>query len=140
MRAYLLAWSGRIDPDGNEYVFLHSGTGGAQNYGRYNNPVMDKLLDDARVEPDQAKRKALYSQVAELTQKDLPISYIYTTRYFAGLTSKVGGFKTSGGRHDPAARDHRRAMKGLRGRMLQLLPTLLLVSILVFGLQAVDAG
>ena len=89
--AYLLAWSGRIDPDGNEYVFLHSG--GPQNYGHYASPAMDKLLDDARAEPDQARRKALYGQVAELTQKDLPISYIYTTRYFAGLSAKVGGFK-----------------------------------------------
>ena len=92
-QAYLLAWSGRIDPDGNEYVFLHSGTGGTENYGHYASPVMDKLLDDARAEPDQAKRKALYSQVAELTAQDLPISYIYTVRYFAGLTAKLQGFK-----------------------------------------------
>ncbi len=89
--AYLLAWSGRIDPDGNEYVFLHSG--GPQNYGHYANPAMDTLLDDARVEPDTAKRKALYGQVAALTQKDLPVAYIYTTRYFAGVSAKLAGFK-----------------------------------------------
>ncbi len=46
-QAYLLAWSGRIDPDGNLYVFLHS-AGGTQNYGHYASPAMDKLLDDAR--------------------------------------------------------------------------------------------
>ena len=90
-QAYLLAWSGRIDPDGNLYVFLH--TGGPQNYGRYASPAMDKLLDDARVEQDVAKRRALYGQVAELEQKDLPISYIYTVRYFAGLSAKLSGFK-----------------------------------------------
>ena len=32
-------------------------------------------------------------QIAVLTQKDLPISYIYTTRYFNGLSAKVSGFK-----------------------------------------------
>ena len=90
-QAYMLAWSGRVDPDGNLYVFLHSSA--SQNYGRYNNPAMDKLLDDARLDPDTAKRKALYAQVAELSQKDMPISYIYTVAYFNGMTAKVGGFK-----------------------------------------------
>ena len=90
-QAYMLAWSGRVDPDGNLYSFLH--TAGTQNYGKYDSPQMDKLLDDARLEPDTAKRKALYGQIAELTQKDLPISYIYTVRYFNGLSAKVGGFK-----------------------------------------------
>jgi peptide/nickel transport system substrate-binding protein len=91
-QAYMLAWSGRVDPDGNLYSFLHSNTG-TQNYGQYVNPVMDKLLDDGRLEQDVAKRKAIYGQIAELGQKDLPISYIYTTRYFNGLSNKVSGFK-----------------------------------------------
>ena len=30
-QAFMLAWSGRIDPDGNSYVFLK--TGAPQNYG-----------------------------------------------------------------------------------------------------------
>ena len=91
-QAYMLAWSGRADPDGNLYVFLHT-SGGTQNYGRYASPAMDKLLDDARLDPDLAKRKALYAQVAELSQKDLPISYLYTIGYFNGMSAKVGGFK-----------------------------------------------
>ena len=90
-QAYMLAWSGRVDPDGNLYSFLH--TGGTQNYGRYASPGMDQLLDDARLEQDPAKRKAVYGQVAELSQKDLPISYVFTTRYFNGLSAKVAGFK-----------------------------------------------
>ena len=91
-QTYLLAWSGRIDPDGNLYSFLSS-TSGPQNYGKYSSPEMDGLLDSARRETDTAKRKALYSQIAVLTQKDLPISYIYSTRYFNGLSAKVTGFK-----------------------------------------------
>jgi peptide/nickel transport system substrate-binding protein len=90
--AYLLAWSGRVDPDGNLYSFLHSNTG-TQNYGKYSSPVMDTLLDNARLETDTAKRRALYGQIAVLGQTDLPISYIYTTRYFNGLSAKVRGFK-----------------------------------------------
>ena len=34
-QAFLLGWSGRIDPDGNSYVFLHSKA--PQNYGAYSN-------------------------------------------------------------------------------------------------------
>ncbi len=94
-QAYLLGWSGRIDPDGNLYTFLHSTTG-AQNYGKYSSPVMDKLLDDARLEPDMPKRKALYAQIAALEQKDVPLSYIYTFRNFAGVSAKVSGFTPVG--------------------------------------------
>jgi peptide/nickel transport system substrate-binding protein len=54
---------------------------------------MDKLLDDARLELDSAKRKSLYAQIAALEQKDVPISYIYTTRYFNGMSAKLSGFK-----------------------------------------------
>ncbi len=91
--AYLLAWSGRVDPDGNLWSFLH--TGGAQDYGHYSSPQMDSLLDTARTETDTAKRKALYAKVAELGQADMPISYLYPTRSFVGLSKKVTGFKPS---------------------------------------------
>lgn len=91
-QSYLLAWSGRIDPDGNLYTFLNS-PNGPQNYGKYASAEMNTLLDSARHETDLEKRKALYGQIAVLTQKDLPISYIFTTRYFNGLSAKVSGFK-----------------------------------------------
>ena len=35
-QAFLIGWSGRIDPDGNSYVFMH--TGAPQNDGGYSNP------------------------------------------------------------------------------------------------------
>src|SRR3954464_15562443 len=34
-QAFMLAWSGRVDPDGNSFVFLNSGA--PQNYGAWNN-------------------------------------------------------------------------------------------------------
>ena len=34
-QAYMLAWSGRIDPDGNSYVFLHKDA--PQNYSAWAN-------------------------------------------------------------------------------------------------------
>src|SRR5213595_4223361 len=54
-QAFMLAWSGRIDPDGNSYIFLK--TGAPQNYSAWSSPDADKALDDARLVTDQAQRK-----------------------------------------------------------------------------------
>src|SRR6478672_9628339 len=53
---FLLGWSGRIDPDGNSYVFLHAKA--PQNEASYSNPDADKALEDARLLTDPAQRKA----------------------------------------------------------------------------------
>src|SRR5271165_7061593 len=62
-QAYLLAWSGRIDPDGNSYVFLHGNA--PQNYSVWANAEADKALDDARLVTDMAQRKAIYEKLAK---------------------------------------------------------------------------
>ena len=88
--AYNIAWSGRIDPDGNLWQFLHSG--GTFNYGHYSNPAMDDLLDRARLTPDQDARKALYRQVVELERKELPLIYLWTPKNVVGMRKQVTGF------------------------------------------------
>jgi peptide/nickel transport system substrate-binding protein len=62
--AAILGWSGRIDPDGNTYVHFYTGAG--NNYGLYSNKQVDKLLDDARIASDQAKRKQLYQDAQKI--------------------------------------------------------------------------
>src|SRR5437588_5498733 len=57
-QAYMLAWSGRIDPDGNSYVFLK--TGAPQNYRAWSNAEADKALDDARLVSDMTTPNGLY--------------------------------------------------------------------------------
>lgn len=61
---FLLGWSGRTDPDGNIFAFIHS-TGG-QNDGRYKNPEVDRLLEEARAEQDVERRKSLYEQAMDI--------------------------------------------------------------------------
>ena len=63
-QAFMLAWSGRIDPDGNSYVFLK--TGAPQNYSAWSNAEADKALDDARLVTDLAQRKAIYEKLAKV--------------------------------------------------------------------------
>ena len=64
----LVGWSGRIDPDGNIYNQFR--TGGSLNDPKYSNKAVDDLLDQARAEGEQAKRKDLYQQVQKLIGED----------------------------------------------------------------------
>src|SRR5262249_22737758 len=59
-QAYLLAWSGRTDPDGNSYIFFKCNA--PQDSMGYCNSEVDKLLDEARVPSDLAARKAIYEK------------------------------------------------------------------------------
>lgn len=89
-QAYMIGWSGRIDPDGNMYQFLH--TGGTFNYGHYSNATFDKLLDEARLTTDLQQRKALYSKVWDQVQIDEPLLYLYNQQNIVGMRDDVKGF------------------------------------------------
>ena len=89
--AFSTGWSGRVDPDGNLYSFLHST--GALNDSKYANPKVDALLDQSRVEQDQAKRRALYAELMEQARRDLPIIYMWNPKNIVGMSARVGGFK-----------------------------------------------
>src|SRR5713226_4729921 len=45
-QVFQINWSGRIDPDGNSYIFMRSKA--PQNDGGYANPEADKLMEEAR--------------------------------------------------------------------------------------------
>ena len=90
-QAYMLAWSGRIDPDGNSYIFLH--TGGPQNNSAWSNPEADKALDDARLVTDQAQRKAFYEKLTKLEIEDEAILYLYHRRILIAHTTRLEGYK-----------------------------------------------
>jgi peptide/nickel transport system substrate-binding protein len=90
-QAFMLAWSGRIDPDGNSYVFLK--TGAPQNYSAWANADADKALDGARLVTEQAKRKAIYETLTKLALDEEPILYIYHRRILIAHTNKLEGYK-----------------------------------------------
>src|SRR5246127_5705428 len=90
-QAYLLAWSGRIDPDGNAYIFMR--TGGPQNYSAWSNPEADKALDDARLVSDTAQRKAIYEKLTKLELDDEAILYIYHRKILIAHTTRLEGYK-----------------------------------------------
>ena len=88
---FQIPWSGRIDPDANVYVFMHSKA--PQNDGGYSNPEADKLMDDARLVVDPAQRKAIYEKLTKVLLTDLPIIYLYHRRVFIAHTKKLEGYK-----------------------------------------------
>ena len=90
-QAFMLAWSGRIDPDGNSYVFLKSG--GPQNYSAWSNPEADKALNDARLVTEQAQRQAIYQKLTKLVLDEEPILYIFHRRLLIAHTNKLEGYK-----------------------------------------------
>jgi peptide/nickel transport system substrate-binding protein len=71
---YTLRWVGaNTDPDIFEYVFgsRRMPPVGA-NRGHYRNPELDGLLDRARVEMDQGRRKDILARVQEIVARDEP--------------------------------------------------------------------
>jgi peptide/nickel transport system substrate-binding protein len=90
-QAYLIGWSGRIDPDGNSYVFLH--TGAPQNDGKYSNPEADKAFEDARLVTDPAQRKAIYEKLTGIALNDEPIIYLYHRKLLIAHTTRLEGYR-----------------------------------------------
>jgi peptide/nickel transport system substrate-binding protein len=90
-QAYMLAWSGRVDPDGNAYIF-HK-TKAPQNYGGYSNPDVDNWLDEARTKSSLAERKAVYEKVTEKLLSEGSIVYLYHRLMIIAHTAKLDGYK-----------------------------------------------
>jgi peptide/nickel transport system substrate-binding protein len=89
-QAMLLDWSGRIDPDGNSYIFHKSKA--PQNYSAYSNPDVDKALDDGRLVSDMVARKAIYEKMTKQILEDEPIIYLYHRNVLIAHTTKLEGY------------------------------------------------
>jgi len=88
---FQINWSGRIDPDGNSYVFLHTKAG--QNDGAYSSPEADKALEDGRLISDPAQRKTIYEKLTKVVLNDEPIIYLYHRTLLIAHTAKLQGYK-----------------------------------------------
>lgn len=72
------------------------------NGSGYNNPEVDKVLEAAQIEPNAAKRKALYDQFQRMVQEDLPeiplismAQVTITNKKLKNLTSVADGIKAN---------------------------------------------
>jgi len=88
---FQINWSGRIDPDGNSYIFMRSKA--PQNDGVYSNPEADKLMEDGRMTSDVEERKAIYEKLTKILLDDFPIIYIYHRTLLIAHTKKLDGYR-----------------------------------------------
>ncbi|HTA24996.1 MAG TPA: ABC transporter substrate-binding protein [Terriglobales bacterium] len=73
-QVHSLRWAGgNEDPDMFEYVFhSHKFTPNGANRTFYSNPRLDALIDQARSELDQERRKRLYAEIQQILVVDQP--------------------------------------------------------------------
>jgi peptide/nickel transport system substrate-binding protein len=90
--AYVLAWSGRADPDGNLHTML--ACKGPTNYAGYCKPDVEALIDESRTALDPARRAATYDKIAQQVQKDRPIIYLYHRNWLWAHNAKLTGLRT----------------------------------------------
>jgi peptide/nickel transport system substrate-binding protein len=90
--AYVLAWSGRADPDGN--LFNFDGCKQPLNYAGYCDPKTDQLLKESRSAADPAQRLKLFERIAaEVVGRERPIIYLFHRHWLWAHTAKLSGFR-----------------------------------------------
>jgi peptide/nickel transport system substrate-binding protein len=89
--AVVLGWSLSLDPD--QYSIWHSSqqAPGQFNFIGYNNPAVDKLLEQGRLELDPDKRMKIYHEFARLLQEDSPIVYLYAGYGLPAIHKRIKG-------------------------------------------------
>jgi len=90
--AYVLAWSGRADPDGNIYSF--DACKQPLNYAGYCKTDVDEILTRSRTAREKAERQKAYDQLAAIALKDRPIVYLFHRHWLWAFTTKLSGFRT----------------------------------------------
>ncbi|MFT7114974.1 MAG: peptide/nickel transport system substrate-binding protein [Rhodoferax sp.] len=90
--AYILAWSGRVDPDGNLFSFY--GCNQPLNYSGECRPAWDELLNRSRNTLDTAGRIKVFATLAAETAKVVPIVYLYHRNWLWAHNKSLTGLRS----------------------------------------------
>jgi peptide/nickel transport system substrate-binding protein len=77
------------DPDDSSVLMCR----GASNYMRYCSAQVDALEAEALTAASQQQRKALYSQIAAIVARDVPIIYLFNADYIYAYRKQLSGFQ-----------------------------------------------
>jgi peptide/nickel transport system substrate-binding protein len=91
--AYILAWTLGTNPD--KYGLWHSSQIPANNNQRIKDPVVDKIMEDFRKEPNAAKRNALYQQLHKILNEKAYSLWTHHPKGFAGMSKDLAGVEFS---------------------------------------------
>ena len=91
---YFTSWgNGSLDPY-DIFTPTHK-TNDRGNSAGYSNPEVDKLLDEAAVELDVAKRAGMYQQAEAIVNADLPYVYLWVPQDIYGVSKRLKGWTPS---------------------------------------------
>lgn len=95
MDSYITGWGsvGFPEPDNNLYGPLHSSLIGSNNYVRYSNPELDKLLDSSRQISDGPEREKIIKDIQKIIRAEVPYITFANPLQIAGTRATVKGFK-----------------------------------------------
>lgn len=91
LQAFLIGWSGRVDPDGN--IHQIQTCKGALNATLACDDKVDTLLDKAREVSDVNQRRALYREAIDLFTARRNIIYLLHPHYIAAHAKNLKGYK-----------------------------------------------
>jgi peptide/nickel transport system substrate-binding protein len=80
------------EPD-SQYLWWYGGANPV-NFARVNDPVIDKALDEGRVEPDPAKRRVIYEQIARQFGSEVWNIWLNYTPWAVALAPDVHGVQS----------------------------------------------
>lgn len=81
-----------VDPS-DLYDQFH--TGASSNYAGYSNPDLDKLLEQGRQELDMEKAKAIWKQVQQILQDEVPMFFAWYRPFLHVVNKKYAGYVDS---------------------------------------------
>jgi peptide/nickel transport system substrate-binding protein len=79
-------------PDADDYLAPFFPKGGFSNTG-YDNPALDKIINEQRGEMDQTKRASELEQAQQIVAQDVPLIPIWQGKQNAGVRSNITGVK-----------------------------------------------
>jgi peptide/nickel transport system substrate-binding protein len=91
LQAFLIGWSGRVDPDGN--IHMNQTCKGSLNASLACDEKIDALLNRAREISDVDQRRALYREAIDMFTARRNIIYLYHLNYIVASPKSFKGYK-----------------------------------------------
>jgi peptide/nickel transport system substrate-binding protein len=89
--AYVLAWSGRPDPDGNLFISMAAA---AAQLRRPLRRADRCVLAQSRASRDPAERRKVFEQIAARVLKERPVIYLYHRNWLWAYNAKLSGVRS----------------------------------------------
>jgi len=91
----ILGWS--LDINGDPYQIWHSSQADqkkSSNFIGYKNPAADKLIEEGRLEYDDARRDALYRQLHRIIHDDYPCCFLFNPKEILIVADRYQNVRT----------------------------------------------